>query len=346
MSEIKRRLMLWASGVERLAPEHKLRSAAEVVMLEDATHLEALVGTGTVKSESIVFVPEGTNVPTIDATVVPYTGDAWGGTNEFGLGDSFIMQSLPYGTMRFVPAFGPTVVRIATNEDFEAFITDADLARSEGRFPAFLKHPMNRLAEQSSLGSAVQGAGPSSRLHVEADGHCSTAPGGAHLGNVNSSLVQLRAEWLEINQRSAAPCAVGLARLVDEELRSAALVDRPWLGDYLDVIEVLQHGEARGIPGLQVSGYGGRLSPVIDEDVNDLQRHGPIVAWNDETCFVHDVGSSRSMLMSHAAGRVVDLLAWSPSLEHAGEYESATTLETVQAQLAQHGLTVDFAGQA
>lgn len=345
MSETKRRLMLWAVGTDRVAATDDARRHTAAVVLESGDHLRTLHDTGVIGTDSMVFVPEsdpaGRAAPG-DAELVPYEGAAHGSGSEFSLGGRFFLQIQKYSISQYMSVVGPTLVRIEDEEDFAVFVQDADDARAEGRFPAFLTNPLVHLADVVALGGPWTASGPAQRLYVASDGTCSISPTGSPLGVVGEPLDALDAQWRAANAASTRPCAVALGGSVAEQRRVTAVLERPWLADYLAALDTLRQGAARGATGLKVSGFGGRLAP--DGFEAPVSSPGgapaPVVAYNEQGALVHDVRSGRTLGMDVEVATLVDLLVGGAGLEHAARFAPLEALRTVEAKLAQHGMLV------
>ncbi|PID97212.1 MAG: hypothetical protein CSA84_00255 [Actinomycetales bacterium] len=308
MSRTKQSLILWATG--RLSGSAPLSLPAQGVMvalLEDAKHLPVLAGGGLVGAGSTVFVPESAvlEAPPVPGALVPYGGDGWGLTGELSLGTTFFVQVQKYAVSEYLSILGPTLVRVDDGDDLACFMADADRARAEGVFPAYLTNPVIQLGDQCALGATSDHDGPAWRLHVRADGTCSTSSSGSALGSVTSSLEELSYEWRRRNEASRQPCAVALGDRICEEDRVAMLSSRPWIGRYHVALDGLRQACYHGLINLRVSGFGGSLAESYEPRSTE-KTDAPLLMWNEEAAILYDIRTSRLLRMSIEAGRVVD----------------------------------------
>jgi hypothetical protein len=281
-----RHLMSWGVGdplpVEGSAPAE----GCTTVVVEAAEHLASVLASDVVGAATLVFAPAAPgSSPPAGGAVVTYEGSLREPGGDLSLDDEFFLQTQDYSTSEYLVVMGPTLVRVMSEADFEAFLGDADRARHEGAFPTFLTAPAVRLADPGALGGPADADGPRTRLYVDASGVVSTGPAGAPLGGIEAGLVGLQRAWSECNAASSQPCAVSLGAVVPEAVRIAALAERPWLGRYLATVELLRNLAARGIGPLQVSGFGGRLSAGLADlddaaDADDPAQ--PVLLWSDD----------------------------------------------------------------
>ncbi len=324
MSGEKSALMGWFSG-RRPGGTGRAR-AARVVLVEDGTHLDPLRGCGLIDGRTTVFAPSASTGA--DARVVGYEGLARGSGDELAIGDDFVVQVQGYAVSQFLTVLGPTVVRVDDDEDLDAFLADADHARSTGSFPEFLINPAVVLADLPAFGSAAAGGGPDARVFVAADGTISTSPAGLALGRVGDPPPVLRDAWRRANAASAQPCAVSIGARVTERRRAAGLAERSWLARYLIAGGVVRRLLGAGVGDAAVSGFGARLHPLAadlaepwrsdsgsaDSGGADSGSAGPetdpdiaMVAWTADTGYLVDPPTGRLFAVSHRVAGLIEL---------------------------------------
>lgn len=333
MAGIKRQLMLWGTG--KPGADHSATGAATVV-LENAAHLSALLGSDLVGPNSTVFVPgllEDGGTPE-GPFLAGYEGSLSEPGAECSLGSDFYLQIQNYGISAYMSVVGPTLIRVADDMDLDAYVADADEARRTGVFPDFLTNPVIQLADLPALGAGPAGDGPRRRLHAGQDGTLSTAPGGAPLGVLGEdTLDELEARWLPGAATAAA----------------APVAGRPWLGRYLAAVGAVRDLRARGAADVRVSGFGGRLGaaaraadaegPVADGTDATL----PLLLWSGENAYVHDPASGRTFGLDPVAAGLAEALLVSGSTAAAAAHADRDGLERVAAYFADARITLGTA---
>lgn len=343
MSAARRHLMSW--GVGRVLPGRPegRHSGAATVVLENPGHLAELLGSDLVGPHTVVLCP-GTVPETGGASgplVVGYQGSLSEPGGDLSIDDSFFLQSQDYATSAYMSVIGATLIRVTEEADFEAFLADADQARADGDFAAFVTDPAVQLADVSALGAGPAGDGPATRLYVGQEGELSTSPGGSVLGSLGDAFASVVAAWDRANAVSAHPCAVALGATVPEDVRAAALTERPWLGRYLAALVAVRELRARGLDGIRVSGFGGRLGPAsagpsgaADADDSAL----PLLLWTDEAAYVHSPTAGRTFQVGLEAGALVETLLVCGSLDAAARHADRDRLGTVETFFADAGV--------
>jgi hypothetical protein len=323
-----------------------------VVLVENSGHVGDLIESGLAGVDSTVFAPA--DDPTGDPggagaagamparpLVVGYHGSAVDIGAELSLSDEFFLQIQAYGISEFMSVVGPTLVRVADGADFDAYLGDADRARSAGEFAAFMTNPVVQLADVSALGAGPAGDGPDVRLFVGADGAISTSAGGAAIGELGrSDSADLAAAWMSRQAASAAPCPVCLGSVLEEATRVAELRSRPWLGRYLAAAEALRVTTARGIADVRVSGFGGTLAPGLADVPPVDDDRAPLVLWNADTAFVYDPRGRRTFGMDHRTAQVLDVLITCGGVVAGRDHLAEAQLREGEMLLAGAGLSV------
>jgi hypothetical protein len=321
-------IRVWGSGqleADILSRGERLTAdAALAVVLERATHLDRALESGLVGPETRVFVP-GAQDSTDGAVVIGYDGSISDPGGDVQIGAQFFLQTQDYGTSEYLSLIGATLVKVVDERDFQAFLADADAAREHGSFVDFATHPLVRLCDVAGLGAAAGVDGPRLRLYVDAEGVISTSTAGAPLGQLGDDLGTLEAAWNKINGESARPCAVSLAQAVDEDVRVAALEERPWIARYHGAIAAVRNLRAREIADgrdIRVSGFGGRLAPELGDitDPWDLrQDDAPLLLWTDDAAYLYAAAAERVFQLPHSTAVQVERLLVHGSPQAAGD---------------------------
>ncbi|MFC7892602.1 daptide biosynthesis RiPP recognition protein [Streptomyces sp. NPDC057381] len=349
MSATRRHLMSW--GVGRALPGHaaERHTGAATVVLEDPRHLTAVLGSDLAGPHSVVLTPgtapEHPDVP--GPLVVGYQGSLSEPGGDLSVDDSFFLQTQDYATSAYMSVIGATLVRVTEEADFEAFLADADRARAEGEFAAFVTDPAVQLADVCALGAGPAGDGPATRLYVGQEGELSTSPWGGRLGGPGDGFASAVAAWNRADTDAAHPGAVALGGTVPEGVRSAALTERPWLGRYLAALDAVRELRARGLDGIRVSGFGERLAPApagpsAAADTDDAGL--PLLLWTDEAAYVHAPGAGRTFRVGRQAGELVETLLVCGSLDAAAEHADRDRLGEVEAFFAGAGVPLRSTG--
>ena len=342
-AKIKRHLLSWSTGAFDAAPDAPRRGYALTVLVESAKSLESLIASNVLGEATVVFAPAEAD-SSIElphgAALVRYEGPVALLGDEISIGDDFYLQLQDYSTSAYMSVLGPTLVRVASDEDFEAYLADADQARETGEFPSFLVAAPVQLADVAGLGAGPGIDGPGLRLFVAESGDVSTSIGGWSLGTLEDGFDQLQARWEERNQQTSQPCGVCLGGVVDEEARVAALAERPWLGRYLAAVRAYQDLQARGVAEARVSGFGARLTESlagVDQPADTSSGQLPLIFWNDDESFVYAPGG-RTFKVNLDIGRLVECLVVAGSVEAAAEHADVRKLTAVAERFAATGV--------
>ncbi|WP_329391952.1 hypothetical protein OG625_41215 (plasmid) [Streptomyces sp. NBC_01351] len=327
---LKQHLISWATASPLAGPPG---AGVGTLVLADAAHIPAVTAAGLVGPRTLLLAPDdGTGGP---ASAVGYQGSLTEPGDEFSNGQDFFLQTHAYAASPFMTVFGPTVVRVFDQNDFEAFLADADRALTEGVFPEFLITSSVLLADPAALSGAHDPVdGPALRLYADRDGQVSTSPTGAVLGTVDDSLDTLTERFARTG-----PGAAALDAVLPAETRADALRSRPFLARYLEAVTALRSLMARGVTGLRVSGFGSRLTPELAAagaaaDLADPTL--PIVLYGDEDAYV--VAGSRLFAVDRRAARALEcLLATSGEV---GDLVPADEVDQLAELFARHALSL------
>lgn len=290
MSFVASRLMEWGKG--RGISDS---AGARTVVLESAEHVPEVRRAGLLGPDSVVFARGATT----GDDVVGYKGSFRDWDGEVSVGDDFFLQTQRYAVTPFLSVVGPTLVRITDVDDFDAFLHDADTAWNTGVFAEHAMHPLLQWADVPALGSGADSDGPALRLFISSAGEVSTSPCGRRIGWLGDDVDGLVSTWGAVNSASDAPCSVCLARAVPEPVRADALARRPWLARYLEVLDALREGKARGWGATTVGGFG------------DQFGHGSgavVLLHHDGVTHLHDPATGRTFKVGADASVVAEAL--------------------------------------
>ncbi|WP_193608069.1 daptide biosynthesis RiPP recognition protein [Nocardioides lijunqiniae] len=340
MQGTTRLIKTWATGelgqdVLAGAGHDEAYDGSLAVVLERQQHFDAMREAGLIGADTRAFVPGATD--STDGSegpiVLGYEGSLSDPGGDVQIGTQFFMQTQDYGTSEYLSLIGATLVRVIDETDFETFLEDADRAYVKGDLAEFATHPLVRLCDVTSLGSATPDRGPKLRLYVDASGQISTSPGGAVLGKVGDDLETLEAEWARLNAASDTPCAVALAQVVPEQTRADALRQRPWLAYYHSALAAVRDVRTRGLAELseiQISGFGQRLDPDLegaDGSAHEARPGSPVLMWTDDQALVFDPRSEKTFQMGRPAARLAERLLVLGSVEAAAQGDEANLLK-------------------
>ncbi|MGI5197048.1 daptide biosynthesis RiPP recognition protein [Streptomyces sp. CA-288835] len=330
---VKAHALQWGTGrpVAALAPRPPYTST---VVLEDAGHLNALLGSGVAGPGTVVLVPgdepsaEPVRHEASGAEVITWQGSLGEPGAEAGLHPDFYLQVQAYSITPYLSVLGPTLVRVAEEADFQAYLDDAEQALNEGEFSEFLTHPAVQLGDLSALGGGPEGDGPGLRLYVAADGTVRVSPAGAPLGSVGTPRDELHRAWQE--------SADALGALPDGTSRTRRLADRPWIGRYLAAVGAAREAVTRGVNQPRVSGFGGRMVSALNHvaDLRDRSATAPLLLWNDERALIHHPVDRRTVALSTDAARAAEALLVTGSAQEAARYADPGTVDAVAAYFA------------
>lgn len=246
-------------GADR--PETVLVASADAP--RDARALLKAPPLGTIRE--LRQVPHGSEPQHSDEFAGRFAPDS-----DIRFGDGLVVKVRHYGVADFEPFDGPTALVIHDDDDFSAYLRDADRAWHSGTFANYITHPQAAIANLSALGGNEQYAGPNHRLYVDDDGIVRTSPSGRGLGLPEEGLPTIDARWQRYNAASSWPDACSLDDALPDADRTAALWERPWMRRYVTVLRAVRLARLQERIPSRVSGFGGRLSAGLkDTDVLD-----------------------------------------------------------------------------
>ena len=226
----------WTTGVGR-------SPGGRVVVVESDDAMQLLIERDLLDDCAGLFQRRPTDVPArLRPRTETFTGSFLLAESDVQFGNGFRLRQSHYGTADFLPMDIPTVLRVSDDDDFSAFLRDADLAMQTRRFAPGVSHRSTMIADASGLGADADSAGPDRRVFIGPSGTISTSPTGSGLGTAGEPWQLIEHRWQQVNAGSRRPCAVCLAAAVNESDRTEALAERPWLAAYLAAIRVREEG--------------------------------------------------------------------------------------------------------
>jgi hypothetical protein len=263
--------------------------------------------------ETAVLVPVddhatvAAQLPDCNLEIICYDGDFTDAADEIAVGDDFFLQSQTYAVTPFMSVIGPTLVRIEGAEDFEAFLTDADVAYGSGEFAEHTTHPLIQLADLPALRRSTRTPDPARRIFVAPDGALSTSPSGAALATFGEPLSTLLSSWQRRQPADPADAdPVPLSRVLPESTRVTALRDRPWLARYFTVLDALRHAHQLGHTDLAVSGFGDSVDDAVSRSVASPDL--PVLLTGDGQNLVHEPLCGKTFAVSADTAKLVEVL--------------------------------------
>lgn len=237
----------WITGVPGRIPGH-------VIFVENPQHADyakTLAGEG-----SAVLVLNGDKA---DDGIVPVSGSFDAAGEELLVDGTLSLEIQDYVAIPFVNLVGVTVVRITTEEDWQAFFDDAEEAIRSGHFVRQLTEVNAVLAERQLLSGATKDNLLLARLHITWDGSIKTGSYGTKIGKVGDSLPDIRVRAISLSPESAVASVYYPWDIQD------SLAAKPWIPRYLAALDAWKfisredRAETR-LVGFGVSLYGATLS--------------------------------------------------------------------------------------
>lgn len=240
----------------------------------------------------------------------PRTADEFAGAvgpgSDLLFGDGLTVRVRHYGVADFETLDAPTALIIADDDDFSAYLRDADRAYNIGTFANHVTHPAVMIGNLSSLGGDARAAGPRHRMYLGEDGIVRTSSTGCGLGVADDGVPSLHQRWLRHNAGSGLPDAAGSAEALDEDDRVTALAERPWIGRYVAILAALRLARLSGRNACGVSGFGRRLTLGIESDRVIDHIDAPVLAQFGATYKALDPASGRSVVLDEGQVRSLE----------------------------------------
>ncbi|MEV7004247.1 daptide biosynthesis RiPP recognition protein [Streptomyces sp. NPDC093982] len=343
MESILRRLNAWGRGSLGTLTRPSGRAPERIILTESADLLPTILNSDLCSRGTLLFSPSPHTSTTVHQTrVVPYHGSLIAPGDEMTLSKGIIVEVQEYAAASEFAIAGPTLARITSENDFRAFLYDADCARQYGAYPPALLHSMVQLCDLCALGSAHSCGGPLRRLLVTTTGEVKTTPFATTLGIIQDGLATLTANWATYQRFPGSGCPVCLSQAVPVTMLDAAHQNRPWLSRYLHALNALRTAAANGLTDLRVSGFGERLIPSLlsDEPAADLTlaaANAPLLLFNADMAFLYDPPSKRQFLLGSSAACLIEILL--AHADHDAAADAAIHHLNITPQTARSALT-------
>jgi hypothetical protein len=230
----------WITGVPG-------RIAGHVVFVENPEHIDyakTLAGEG-----SVILALNGDRD---DEAITTVSGSFDAAGEELLVDGTLSLEIQDYVAIPFVNLVGVTVVRMTTNEDWQAFFDDAEEARRSGHFVRQLTEVNAVLAERALLTGIHRDHLLLARLHITWDGRILSGPYGAQIGRIGDAIEDLRANAIALSPASAMSAANST---VDIE----ALRANPWIPRYLAALDAWKFIPREARDTTSLVGFGASL---------------------------------------------------------------------------------------
>lgn len=228
----------WITGIPGRIPGH-------AIFVENPEHTEyakTLAGEG-----STILVLNGDKA---DGDIVPVSGSFDAAGEELLVDGKLALEIQDYIAIPFVNLVGVTVVRMTTEEDWQAFFDDADEALRSGNFVQQLTEVNAVLAERGLLSGAGNRNLLLTRLHITWDGSIRTGPYGTKIGKIGDSLPDLRVRAVPLRPESA------VAAVYYPWDSSDSLATKPWIPRYLAALDAWKFIPREDRANTQLVGFG------------------------------------------------------------------------------------------
>ncbi|MEV0449773.1 daptide biosynthesis RiPP recognition protein [Streptomyces sp. NPDC050600] len=330
------RLSAWFSGDDTAG------ARAEAVLVQSGGDLRTLAASGLCAPGAQVF-SDGP-AEDLDGTGlrhVPVEGGVEHAGDELILSGGLYVQVFDYGSLPFLSVAGPTVVRVMSPEDHDAFLDDADRAVQEGAWPEGLAHASVQLADVGTLVAPARRAALG-RLFVTAGGQVRTGVGGADLGAVEQGPDALLSVLADHGGDPS------LDAVVPRERTVAAATARPWLERYARALDIRRRLTPKWGPDIRISGFGGRFTPGPAALPVEDATHPLLVRTADAAYAVPSAGNRMFRLGTGAAlllevfATASDGTGTAEAAERAGQLLDIAPTEALEAY---HGVVAGLAGR-
>lgn len=249
---------------------------------------------------ALVITPQPISAPAAGHEIVVREGDLARDCELLVIDGAMEIAVMDYSLAAFLPVAGPTLIRLATREEWELFLQDADAASTTGCVPAQLIHPMTVLEDADAL---TTGTVPQTRLTVSSTGVHHHLPG---------------------TDRSPAQRDRG---------------DRAWLPRYLTIINALTTLHTLQEEPVEISGLGMRLSETSPQTPVE-PADAPIIVRSRAGIRCLIPGNGRMLSVSTTLATILETLMTLPNdtdLAHVLDLPPSTIYHAV-ASLSEAGL--------
>ncbi len=228
----------WITGIPGRIPGH-------VIFVENPEHTD-YAKTLASQGSTILVLNGDKDVEGIVRVSGSY--DAAG--EELLVDGSLSLEIQDYVAIPFVNLVGVTIVRITTEEDWQAFFDDAREAWTSGHFVQQLTEANAVLAERALLTGQNKEDRLLARLHIAWDGTVLNGPYGTMIGKVGDGLADLRVRSVSLRPESSVASASPSIHVHD------LLAASPWIPRYLAALDAWKFIPREERAGTRLVGFG------------------------------------------------------------------------------------------
>ncbi|PPG67576.1 hypothetical protein C5C31_09245 [Rathayibacter rathayi] len=255
------------------------------------------------------------------ALVLPFEGQLVEQGDTIHIGRGYEVELQDYLAIPFVPVTRPTIVRLSSFVNWEAFVADADEAQATGAFIPQMTSSSVVLADRSVLDAVIDQVDVSiNRLTVDQAGAVHYWPDAPSVAPI--------AEFA--SEPEMQPTSAYFANVGGEETEQL-IRERPWLRRYLAALRIAGQ---QGGDTWSVSGFGRTLAGA-DFD-RGARTTGEILIWRDDEYQLVVTDSGRRFNLGRDTAVVIESLLETESLD-------AAIARITAAGLARQGLERDLA---
>lgn len=280
----------WVTGIPGRIPGH-------TVFVENAGHTsyaKRIAGDG-----SVVLVVDG---DADDPGIVTVKGGFDESGDELLVDGSLSIEIQDYIAVPFINLVGPTVIRFASEDDWQSFFDDADQARRSGHFVRQLTEVNAVLAE----GGLLVGKGSSdrtlARIHITANGTILNGPNGTVIGWIGDDLHDLQIRAIPLKPESA------IASLTHAPDVIGALKHRPWIPRYLAALDAWKFIGPQQRAGTRMVGFGLSLYGASESHSLPLPN-APFILEREDGLRLLDAGTGRLFTIGRDAAVLIEAIS-------------------------------------
>lgn len=280
----------WITGIPGRIPGH-------VIFVENPEHTE-YAQTLASEGSTILVLNGGKDV---EGTVT-VTGSFDIAGEELLVDGKLSLEVQDYVAIPFVNLVGVTIVRITTDEDWQAFFDDAREALASGHFVQQLTEVNAVLAERALLAGETKENRLFTRLHIAWDGTVLSGPYGTKIGLVGDALAELRVKSVALRPESA---VASVSRAGDIRDLLAAL---PWIPRYLAALDAWKFIAREDRAGTRLVGFGVSL---YGSAINDgpPSASAPFILVKGDQHTLLDTSTGRLFTIGADAAAIVEALS-------------------------------------
>lgn len=305
LQEYAGRLSFWARG------DASISGAVIVTEHVGSVKWLKLPSTGLIATDDFVVcaLPAKTMVelPSGPGTWIRGTGGVSHPGDDIGLGRDLYIQTMDYGSLRYLNVLGPTVIRVMTSEDAKAFLIDVETALRTGHFSKQLLHPLVEIGDQCALAAASDCLGRHlQRLHIDRAGIVRTSPVGRNLGHVGDDREALLS--LANTRPDVDPC------LAEEPSAILRGHETERIHAFLAGLEAVRILSRKSSGDWRVLGWS---DASFDDRGAVAPRSDQILLTDGATHVLYDIASKRAFRLDLLAAKVAGAILLSRTIDEA-----------------------------